>query len=61
MNLAELPNRRVEAWKYSDLRSAVGDARYELRGGRDIIERLAPETVKLTVKSGEGRVHLERL
>lgn len=24
MNLAELPNRRVEAWKYSDLRSAVG-------------------------------------
>jgi Fe-S cluster assembly protein SufD len=24
VNLAELPNRRVEAWKYSDLRSAVG-------------------------------------
>lgn len=26
MNVAELPNRRVEAWKYSDLRAAVGDA-----------------------------------
>jgi Fe-S cluster assembly protein SufD len=24
VKLAELPNRRVEAWKYSDLRSAVG-------------------------------------
>ena len=24
MNAAELPNRRVEAWKYSDLRAAVG-------------------------------------
>jgi Fe-S cluster assembly protein SufD len=61
MIAAELPNRRVEAWKYSDLRSAVGDARYTLRDGRDIIERLAPETAKLTVKSGENRVHLERL
>lgn len=26
MNLAELPNRRVEAWKYSDLRAAAGGA-----------------------------------
>lgn len=26
MNLADLPNRRNEAWKYSDLRAAVGDA-----------------------------------
>ncbi len=26
MITAELPNRRVEAWKYSDLRAAVGDA-----------------------------------
>ena len=61
MNLAELPNRRVEAWKYSDLRAAVGDAPYKLRDGRDIIERLAQETAKLTVKSGEGRVQVERL
>jgi Fe-S cluster assembly protein SufD len=26
VNTAELPNRRNEAWKYSDLRAAVGDA-----------------------------------
>jgi Fe-S cluster assembly protein SufD len=26
MELAELPNRRVEAWKYSDLRAALKDA-----------------------------------
>lgn len=26
MKVAELPNRRNEAWKYSDLRAAVGDA-----------------------------------
>ncbi|MGH6949987.1 MAG: hypothetical protein ACREH4_03890, partial [Vitreimonas sp.] len=26
MHLADLPNRRVEAWKYSDLRAALGDA-----------------------------------
>ncbi len=26
MQLADLPNRRVEAWKYSDLRAALGDA-----------------------------------
>jgi Fe-S cluster assembly protein SufD len=59
MNAAELPNRRVEAWKYSDLRSAVGDAPYHLRDGRDIIERLAPETTQVALTPGEQRVHIE--
>lgn len=44
---AELPTRRNEAWKYSDLRQAVGDERHVLREGRDIIERLAPGTQRL--------------
>jgi len=44
---AELPTRRYEAWKYSDLRQAVGDERHVLREGRDIIERLAPGTQRL--------------
>ncbi len=61
MNTAELPNRRVEAWKYSDLRAAVDDAPHKLRDGRDIIERLAPETAKLTLKAGEKRVILQHL
>lgn len=61
MTLAELPNRRVEAWKYSDLRSAVGDAPYTLRDGRNIIERLAPCTEQLALEAGETRLVLERL
>jgi Fe-S cluster assembly protein SufD len=61
VTLAELPNRRVEAWKYSDLRAAVGDAPYKLRDGDTIIERLAPETARLALMAGEERVHVERL
>ncbi|MBX3428899.1 MAG: SufD family Fe-S cluster assembly protein [Hyphomonadaceae bacterium] len=41
---AALPTRRNEAWKYSDLRQAVGETPHVLRDGRDIIERLAPGT-----------------
>lgn len=59
MIAADLPNRRVEAWKYSDLRSAAGNEPYKLRDGRDIIERLAPKTTKVTLKGGEERVHIE--
>ncbi|MBL8547484.1 MAG: SufD family Fe-S cluster assembly protein [Hyphomonadaceae bacterium] len=44
---ADLPTRRNEAWKYSDLRQAVGDEHHVLRDGRDIIERLAPGTQRL--------------
>ncbi|MEZ5996277.1 MAG: SufD family Fe-S cluster assembly protein [Hyphomonadaceae bacterium] len=58
---AELPNRRVEAWRYSDLRATVGEARHVLRDGRDIIERLAPGTQRLRVPAGEQRVFIERM
>jgi Fe-S cluster assembly protein SufD len=58
---AELPNRRVEAWKYSDLRQAVGDQPHVLRDGRDIIERLAPGTQRSTVRAGEARLFVERM
>ncbi len=61
MNLAELPNRRVEAWKYSDLRNAIGDAPYTLREGGNIIERLAPRTSQLALEAGETGLVLERL
>lgn len=58
---ADLPTRRTEAWKYSDLRQAVGDAAPPLREGRDIIERLAPATELNQVAAGETRVVVERL
>lgn len=58
--LAELPSRRDEAWRYSDLRAALADAP-PLRAGRDIIERLAPETHVERVAAGETRVVIERL
>ncbi len=61
MNVVELPNRRNEAWKYSDLRQAVGDQPHVLRQGRDIIERLAPGTQRTTVPSGESRLFVERM
>ena len=51
---AELPTRRNEAWKYSDLRQAVGDERHVLRQGRDIIERLAPGTQTLAAAQRLG-------
>ncbi|MGQ0533692.1 MAG: SufD family Fe-S cluster assembly protein [Caulobacteraceae bacterium] len=58
---AELPNRRNEAWKYSDLRQAVGDQAHVLRDGRDIIERLAPGTQRTTVPAGEQLMFIERM
>lgn len=59
--IAELPNRRVEAWKYSDLRAALADQKPVLRTGRDIIERLAPGTQTMAVPVGERRVLIERM
>ena len=56
-----LPTRRDEAWKYSDLRAALGGERHVLRDGRDIIERLAPGTQSLSVPAGEQRVFAERM
>jgi Fe-S cluster assembly protein SufD len=58
---AELPTRRDEAWKYSDLRRAVGDERHVLREGRDIIERLAPGTQRLDVRPGDNILFVERM
>lgn len=59
--MAELPNRRVEAWKYSDLRAALAEERPVLRDGRDIIERLSPGTQRMTIPAGEQRVVVERM
>jgi Fe-S cluster assembly protein SufD len=58
---ADLPNRRVEAWKYSDLRQAIGAEPHVLREGRDIIERLAPGTQRMSIPAGESRVFVERM
>lgn len=58
---AVLPNRRVEAWKYSDLRAALAGATPALRDGRDVIERLAPATVQTQVVAGEERVVVEHM
>jgi len=60
-DLALIPTRRVEAWKYSDLRAALGDEAPLLRDGRDIIERLAPSTERGLVAAGEQRFVVERL
>lgn len=58
---ALLPTRRVEAWKYSDLRAALGDQHLVLREGRDIIEQLAPGIQRLDVPEGEERLVVERM
>lgn len=59
--LADLPTRRTEAWKYSDLRAALGDRGLFLREGRDVIERLAPATQIETVPAEQTRVSVVRL
>lgn len=56
-----LPTRRDEAWKYSDLRAAIGGERHVLRNGRDVIERLAPGTQDASIPAGETRVFIERM
>lgn len=61
MAVAELPTRRVEAWKFSDLRAAVGDAAPVMRDGRDVIERLALDTPQLSVPAGQERLVVERM
>ncbi len=58
---ADLPTRRNEAWKYSDLRKAVGEQRHVLRDGRDIIERLAPGTQSHTLRAGQAPILVERM
>jgi Fe-S cluster assembly protein SufD len=58
---AELPTRRNEAWKYSDLSRAIGEAPHVLRDGRDIIERLSPGTQRTAIPAGEQRLFVERM
>jgi Fe-S cluster assembly protein SufD len=58
---ADLPTRRTEAWKYSDLRAALADDFLVLRDGRDIIERLAPGTQRTTIPAGEARLFVETM
>jgi Fe-S cluster assembly protein SufD len=64
MNVAELPNRRNEGWKYSDLRAAVGDSRPAMAGAGDVIERLAiaaGNTDVRTVAPGKSDVFVHYL
>jgi Fe-S cluster assembly protein SufD len=73
MQLADLPTRRVEAWKYSDLRAAIADAplpqerpRPQHAWGRldGIIERLAVAQGKhdvTKVRAGEEQILVERI
>lgn len=60
-----LPDRRVEAWKYSDLRAALGDAELpQLDAGLSdapIIARLAGGFEEVALAAGEQRVRLERI
>ncbi|MBL8544006.1 MAG: SufD family Fe-S cluster assembly protein [Hyphomonadaceae bacterium] len=61
MQAADLPTRRTEAWKYSDLRGALADAPVVLRDGRDVIERLAPQTAHRVIEPGAQGYVVERL
>lgn len=62
MNAAALlPTRRVEAWKYSDLRAALGDKPVAAREGRDIIEQLASDTQRMAIPAGEQQLLIERM
>lgn len=64
MSAAELPNRRNEAWKYSDLRAAVGDARAAMVGEGDVIERLAAAAGSVEtrfVEPGASAVFVDRM
>jgi Fe-S cluster assembly protein SufD len=61
LSALDLPNRRVEAWKYSDLRAALADTPPVLRDGRDVIERLAPGTQRVAIPAGDERVFIERM
>jgi Fe-S cluster assembly protein SufD len=73
MNVAELPNRRVEAWKYSDLRAALADVTLPAEAARPkqawgslhgVIDRLAVAQGKhaiTKVRAGEEEVLVEHL
>jgi Fe-S cluster assembly protein SufD len=70
---ADLPNRRVEAWKYSDLRAALADTPLPVEGARPkhawgslhgVIDRLAVAQGKhaiTKVRAGEEELLVEHL
>jgi Fe-S cluster assembly protein SufD len=49
VNAAELPNRRVEAWKYSDLRAAVGGL------SASVLERAVAAASPIEALAGAGQ------
>jgi Fe-S cluster assembly protein SufD len=73
VNAADLPNRRVEAWKYSDLRAALADAALPQEGARPqrawgkldgVIDRLAVAQGRHAITklaAGETEVLVERI
>ncbi len=59
-----LPTRRVEAWKYSDLRAALAETplpRAPASGDVSIIAALAEEVADITLQEGETRTIVERI
>ncbi len=55
-----LPNRRDEAWKYSDLRAALADAPAPVREDAHIIARLARTLDRTGIAAGEVETLLEQ-
>ena len=60
---AELPTRRNEAWKYSDLRAALSGADAPMVGDGAVIERLAAAAGRLETRTvtGAGEVFVDYL
>ena len=64
MSAALLPNRRVEAWKYSDLRAALAEQSFAIAGEGEVIEQLAQGAGRregVSVPAGGERVQIEHL
>ncbi|MBI1250000.1 MAG: Fe-S cluster assembly protein SufD [Alphaproteobacteria bacterium] len=59
--IAELPTRRDEDWRYSDLRAALRDDPLVLREADHVIARLAPGTQTTTIPAGETRLFVETM
>lgn len=63
MELTELPSRRDEAWRWSDLRSAMRAHPLPrvLRDEGSVIERTAAEVERIAIAAGEERLIVQRL
>lgn len=62
--MSALPSRRDEAWRWSDLRAAVGDADVRVGLGAHIIERLAAPfgaASKLAIAEGQSETLLAHI